>query len=138
MKKPVGARYCMDGEIIDFDDVSSLDFGDCQKRHLCFDCQKARADRCSKVADRKKRPIENYPFITVGIEVNELNVISRGGQQIKQSTDRSLYVFECQNFRKDVGRPEALPRKKIKQQLKKGAERSGEEYGVAKRTKVFV
>ena len=114
MRKPISVRYCMYGEIVDVD-VSSLDFNECQKGHLCFDCQKARADLCQKVADRKKRPIEKYPFVTVGVEVDGSNVVNCRGQQVEQAIDKSLYVFECQNFRKDAGRPETLPRKSVEQ-----------------------
>lgn len=74
-------------------------------KHLCFDCVRGCASKCTKIADYRKKPITAYDFIISGYQIYD----NRGNVQ-------EFAVTECQNYKHDkpkyVSKKELLAAKK--------------------------
>ncbi len=55
---------------------------------LCFDCANGYTSRCEKIRDRKKKSIEQYPFIISGFQI------------IKNEEIEKFIITKCENFQK--------------------------------------
>ena len=59
-------------------------------KHLCFDCVRGCVNKCTKIADYRKKPITAYDFIISGYQIYD----NRG--DVEEFT-----VTECQNYKYD-------------------------------------
>ena len=77
--------------------------------HLCWDCSNAYANKCRKVSNADKKPIDEYDFITDGYQV-----VSKNGKV------DSFIVTACKNFEKDAERKYTQEDRKKFTELRKG------------------
>ena len=85
-----------DPEIINKYTNSRADDIDPKKRsnvHLCISCQNCYVGKCIKVADRFKKPIDQYDFITEGVQHIRENGLSE-----------EFVIIGCNNYKRDEER----------------------------------
>ena len=85
-----------DPEIINKYTNSRADDIDPKKRsnvHLCISCQNCYVGKCIKVADRFKKPIDQYDFITEGVQHIRENGLSE-----------EFIIIGCNNYKRDEER----------------------------------
>lgn len=68
----------------------------------CFNCEKAYATKCPKVADGLEKSILKYDFITDGCQVND-----------EKGHLESMVVLKCNNYEQDRKREKATTKEQI-------------------------
>ena len=63
--------------------------------HLCFDCPIGYSDTCPKISDMWPKHLEDYDFITEGVEVDYEHASEMGDDLESGNTVKELIVSEC-------------------------------------------